>query len=291
MFGYVQKKLGEIMKFVKMQAAGNDFILFNGEEYKNFTEGRDRKTKIAKLCDRHFGIGSDGLMFQEFSNVADIKMNYYNSDGSTAELCGNGIRCFAQFVYDEGIIKKQKFDIETLAGIMKVELFLTDNKVSVNIGKPVFNSEKIPIIVDDEFENERHVEQSINLNERNFGLNVLKVGVPHTVIFEDIKSEMEEYGKKIETHKIFPNGTNVNFVNIIDRKNITLKTWERGVGKTLACGTGACASVIAGIKKNLLNKTVTVKTEGGKLVVSLNEKGEVILTGDVETVFIGEISI
>jgi diaminopimelate epimerase len=280
------------MKFAKMQATGNDFILFQGENYNDFINNKEIEFKIARLCDRHFGIGGDGLMFSLPSSIADIKMNYYNSDGSTAALCGNGIRCFAKFVFEEGIVKKDVFDIETLAGIKRVRLFLSDNKVekvSVNIGRPVFIAKEIPIIIERKKEDNKIKNMNLSVNGQNFDISVLKVGVPHSVIFNSIENEMETIGKEIENDEVFPEGINVNFVNILKRGEVELKTWERGAGRTLACGTGACASVIAGIERKLLDGRVIVKTEGGDLEVLFDGKGEITLIGEAKTVFYGKI--
>jgi len=282
------------MEFMKMQGVGNDFILIDGDDNSDFINNTvNIESRVKKLCDRHFGIGADGLMFSELSEIADIKMNYFNSDGSIAELCGNGIRCFAKFVYETGKINKREFSIETLAGIKNVSLNFLNNvidTVSVNIGQPVFDFERIPVIIDKEQKKEMFA-ICISINEMQYSIYVLKVGGPHTVLFIDGIDDVDinSLGKEIENHKIFPQKTNVNFVKVKNKNSIELYTWERGSGRTLACGTGACASVVVGVKRKILNNTVTVYTNGGQLNVSVKDDG-IYLTGEAKTVFKGFIA-
>lgn len=282
------------MEFVKMQSTGNDFILFKGENNTEFIQSVNFVEGIKKLCNRHLGVGGDGLMFTEASKIADIKMNYYNSDGSLAALCGNGIRSFAKYVFDEKIIQKEEFDIETLAGIKRVKLLLSQNikkNISVNLGQPIFYAEMIPMKSEKGQKKDEIIEKEIDINGHKTKIYILRVGVPHAVVFVDkiIDEDIETIGKQIEHNKLFLEKINVNFVKINNTENVDIFTWERGAGRTLSCGTGACASVVAGKKKKLLNDKVIVKTEGGELDVEINSKNEIFLTGESKTVFRGII--
>ncbi|MDR3259896.1 MAG: diaminopimelate epimerase [Fusobacteriaceae bacterium] len=278
------------MKFWKMSGAGNDFVILNG-----FTEHSNNWNETAKkLCDRHFGVGADGIEFCEKSDIADIRMKYYNSDGSLGEMCGNGIRCFAKFVYDNGIIKKENFSVDTDAGIKYIELIFDDNKnikyVSVDMGKGDFTPSSIPCILGkDGVFNEK-----IEIGGKIIEFSSILMSVPHTVIFvEDIDSyDIDDIGSKLEISKIFPNKTNVNFAYIKDDNTIILKTWERGAGHTLACGTGCCATAVLAKKLGKINENeVKLIVEGGELFIKLDENYQVTMTGTAEKVFEGEIFI
>ncbi len=255
------------MKFDKYQAAGNDFIIVNGLE-----KSKENYNELAlKVCDRHFGIGADGILVCEESSVADIKMLYFNSDGSQGEMCGNGIRSFSKYIYDYGIIKEERISIETLAGIKYISI-KTDNKdniqnIIVDMGYPVFEGVRIPVNIG----KKEILEEEINVNGDTYKFSAVKVGVPHVVIFVDDIDDLNinDIGNTIEHHPIFPEKTNVNFIEIIDRSNINIYTWERGAGRTLGCGTGSCASVVIGNKLDKLDKEVNVNTEGGNLTVDL----------------------
>ena len=274
------------MKFAKMVAAGNDFVLFNGFIYPIENYGQLAK----KVCDRHFSVGADGMMVCEKSEIADIKMVYYNSDGSRGEMCGNGIRCFSKFVYDNKLVKNKTFTVETLAGIKTIWLE-TDEKnevksVKVNMGYPIFEPNKIPVDIN----KEKVVLESINVDGKEIEFSSVLVGVPHTVIFVDDINDIDvnEFGSKIEVHPMFPKKTNVNFIEVVDRKNINIYTWERGAGRTLGCGTGSCASVVMGNMLGKLDDSVNVKTEGGSLEVQLKENYEIFMKGGATTICIGE---
>lgn len=265
------------MEFTKMEAAGNDFVVFDGFKYKI----KDYSELALKACDRHFSVGADGILVCEDSDIADIKMIYYNSDGSRGEMCGNGIRCFSKYVYEKGLIDKKVFTVDTLAGIKTIWLE-TDNEnrvktVKVNMGKPLFGTKNIPVNLD----KGRVIEETMDIDGQKIVFSSLLVGVPHTVIFVDnIKNiDINELGRKIEVHPIFPRKTNVNFIEVVDRDNINIYTWERGAGRTLGCGTGSCASVVIGHVIGKLNNTVHVKTEGGELEVQLEEDFEIFMKG------------
>ncbi|SHJ09200.1 diaminopimelate epimerase [Lutispora thermophila] len=265
------------MEFTKMEAAGNDFVVFNGFKY----EIKDYEKLALKACDRHFSVGADGILVCEGSDIADIKMIYYNSDGSRGEMCGNGIRCFSKYVYEEGLIDKKIFTVDTLAGIKTIWIE-TDNEnkvktVKVNMGKPLFRAKDVPV----DLNKEKIIEETIDICGEKIVFSSLLVGVPHTVIFvDDIRNiDINELGKKIETHCIFPRKTNVNFVEVVDRDKINIYTWERGAGRTLGCGTGSCASVVIGNIIGKLNNVVNVKTEGGELEVQIGEDLEIYMKG------------
>lgn len=266
------------MKFNKYQAAGNDFIIINGLEKQD----EDYKDLALKICDRHFGIGADGLMICKRSNVSDIKMLYYNRDGSQGEMCGNGIRSFAKYIYDHKIVQKKSISIETLAGIKYVYLELDgeDNvkNIKVDMGYPIFEPLKIPV----DIEKNEAFEEELDIDGELYTYSALKVGVPHAVIFvDDIADyDINNLGEKIEKHEIFPQNINVDFVEVIDRDNIEIYTWERGAGRTLGCGTGSCSSVVIGKRSDRLNSSVNVKTEGGNLSIELRDDEKIYMIGD-----------
>ncbi|HSH35001.1 diaminopimelate epimerase [Schnuerera sp.] len=264
------------MEFTKMEAAGNDFVLFNGFKYtiENYEE------LALKSCDRHFSVGGDGILVCEKSDISDIKMIYYNSDGSRGEMCGNGIRCFSKYVYEEGLIHKDFFKVETLAGIKTIWIETDNNRVEsikVDMGKPIFKAMDIPVNLN----KEKVLEEKIRIDGENMVFSAVLVGVPHVVIFvKDIeKIDINRLGQRLEVHPMFPNKTNVNFVKIIDKNKINIYTWERGAGRTLGCGTGSCASVVLGNLLGKLERKVKVKTEGGELEVELGKNDEIYMKG------------
>lgn len=273
--------------FDKMQATGNDFIVLNYLEEKL---EYSYKLLASFLCNRHFGVGADGILIIEKSKIADFKMRIFNNDGSEAQMCGNGIRCFAKYVYEKELITKENFCIETLSGIKNVKLKVegkTVEDILVDMGKPEFNFDKIPVIVlTDEYKNK----ETIKVDDYEF--YPISVGNPHCVCFVDNVDEIniEKIGKKVENYKFFPNRTNVEFVQIIDSNNIKVRVWERGVGKTLACGTGACAAAIVSNKYKSTNSELIVDLLGGKLKV-VYEDNEIKLIGPAEFVFEGKIQI
>lgn len=278
------------IKFTKMQGLGNDFIILDFEEFQKTDKN---VSKIAeKLCDRNFGIGADGLIvINPNTKETDIGWFFYNSDGSLAQMCGNGMRCFARYVYEKGLVNKKKFSVETKAGIIIPEI-IDENTVKVNMGKPILEPEKIPAIV------EHNLNFEILANGKIFKANAISMGNPHCVIFtdNDTKKLALEYGKFVETHKIFPEKTNVEFIKILSREEINLDVWERGCGITLACGTGACASVAAGILNGILNKKVKVNLPGGALMIEWegtpqNPEKDIYMYGRADYSFTGEIEV
>lgn len=273
------------MFFSKMHGLGNDFIVIDVRNNPTL----DYSKLAIKMCNRHLGVGADGLVLVDNSKIADIKMRIINSDGSEAEMCGNGIRCFAKYVFERNIVRKEKFTVETLAGIMEPELILDDlsnvSKVKVNMGTPAFEPEKVPINIDGK--NAFGVE--IDVDGQKYIISSILMGVPHTVLFVDDmnKVDISQLGPKIERHRLFPKKTNVNFVQIIDRSNIIVRTWERGAGATLACGTGSCASVVVSHMNGYTDKKVLVHLVAGKLEIEWKDN-LVYMTGPAEEVFVGE---
>ena len=278
------------IKATKMQGCGNDFIIM---EYEEFLKLDMKISDAAKmLCDRHFGIGADGFIIPNTNTEdADIGWFFFNSDGTTAQMCGNGMRCFAKYVYDREIINKKFFSVKTLAGIIKPEI-LDDGFIRVNMSKPIFDSEKIPFLPN------HNLNYRISVKNMIFEGNAVSMGNPHFVIFvspeDDIMKFAREYGPIIELGAEFPEKTNVEFVKIKSYRKIELAVWERGCGITLACGTGACASVVAGIMNGYLENSVEVKLPGGMVNVVWNGSpnrpdGDVFLSGPAEYVFEAEL--
>lgn len=274
------------MLFSKMHGLGNDFIVID-----NRNNGIKNLEEMAKeLCDRHFGIGADGILIVTDSSLADIKMSIINSDGSIAEMCGNGIRCFCKYVYEKGIVNKRIMEVETLAGIMKAELMLKNSSViniKVNMGIPILDKNLIPYSGDGD-----NLNYMIEANGTSYNASTLLLGVPHTIVYVDRinKNEVIENGMIIENMNIFPKKTNVNFVNVINRSKIEVRTYERGAGYTLACGTGTCASVVASFLLGKTNNSVEAVLFGGQLYIEYID-GEVFMTGPAELVYTGEIEV
>ncbi|WAM33393.1 diaminopimelate epimerase [Caldicellulosiruptor morganii] len=275
------------MLFSKMHGLGNDFIVIDARGKEDI----DYNSLAKRMCHRHIGVGADGLLLVLDSKLADIRMRIINSDGSEAEMCGNGIRCFSKYVFERGIVKKDKFKVETLAGIIEPELILNEyglvEKVKVNMGKPSFKRKDIPMQGDPESD---AINTSIEVDGKEYKITSLLMGVPHTVLFVDDVEKVDIYtlGPKIERHEVFPRKTNVNFVQVIDKNNIKVRTWERGAGATFACGTGSCASVIASNLNGFTEKKVNVHLYFGMLEIEWQDDGTVFMTGPAEEVFVGE---
>ena len=275
------------MKFTKMEGLGNDYVYVNC-----FRETVDNPSEVAKkVSDRHFGIGSDGLILIRPSEVADFRMDMYNADGSQAEMCGNGIRCVAKYVYDYGLTDKTSISIETLAGIKYLDLQVTDGKVSlitVNMGSPELVPDKIPVISD----SKRVVDEPIEVDGTTYKMTCVSMGNPHCIVFvEDTASfPLETVGPLFENHERFPKRVNTEFIQLLDRKTVNMRVWERGSGETLACGTGACASAVACKLNGLTEDEITLHLLGGDLIVRWDqEKNLVYMTGPARVVFDGEI--
>ncbi len=274
----------KVLKFIKMQGAGNNFVVFEDMEVKY----NDLGTLAKKLCDRNFGIGGDGILVVRRSKIADIQMIIINSDGSYAGMCGNGIRCFAKYVFENNMVRKSEFTVETGDGIKVCHLFIEDNKVKavkINMGRESFNPKSIPALGEEEI-----IKKDICANGKRYNITSLLLGVPHTVLLTEDGGFKVEEGAAIETHELFPQGTNVNFCRVVNRGEIKVNTWERGAGPTLACGTGCCSSVVVCNKLNLVDKSVKVIAPGGILTIEITEDG-IMMTGPAENVFKGEIAV
>ena len=264
------------MKFTKMHGLGNDYVYIDCTNKKNIINNPNEFAK--KVSDRHFGVGSDGLILICDSDKADFKMRMFNQDGTEAEMCGNGIRCVGKYVYDYGLTNKKDLSIETLAGLKYLKLNVVDNTVStvtVDMG--------IPIVEDTVIE--------LNILDKSFLVTNVSMGNPHAVTIVDNVDDFDvnKYGKIIESDKHYPEKTNVEFVEVVDKDNIKMRVYERGTGETLACGTGACAAAMACIKNNLTNKKVNVKLLGGTLEIEYKDDNHVYMTGSANTVFNGEL--
>lgn len=275
------------MNFYKMQGAGNDFVFI--EDFDN--KIKDECLLAKKLCDRHFGIGADGLVIVRKSELAHARMVIINADGSRANMCGNAIRCFGKYVYEHKIATGDKFSVETGDGIKEIEIILENENVKyvrVYMGNPSYNGCDIPLN-----NLESLIEKEIAVDDKKYKMTTLLLGVPHTIIFEsDREYNVIQEGSKIEKLDIFGEGSNVNFVKIVDDTHIRVNTWERGAGATLACGTGCSASVVVAKKLGLVNKDkeIFVKAPGGELIIEILGQ-DVYMKGPAEVVFKGELSL
>lgn len=277
-----------VMKFTKMHGAGNDYIYVNG--FEETIKNRNEFSK--KVSDRHFGIGSDGLIVVDPSEVADCKMDMYNADGSQGKMCGNGVRCVAKFVYDNGIVKKEDIAIETLSGIKYIKVTVKDGKVvaaRVNMGKPILRAQEIPT----KFEGDTVVSKKLSIGESAFDVTCVSMGNPHCILYvDDVKSiDLEKIGPDFENHPMFPDRINTEFIHIVSETEFDMRVWERGSGETLACGTGACAAAVASVLNGYCKRNTDIKVNllGGTLTINWTDDGDVYMTGPAETVCTGEI--
>jgi diaminopimelate epimerase len=276
------------MKFTKMHGLGNDFIFFENLDNKEM----DYSKLAIKLCHRQLGIGADGIIAVLPSEIADLRMRIINADGSEANMCGNAIRCFAKYAYERGLVETKTFRIETFAGIIIPEVMTENNEVvavKVNMGKPQLERTAIPMLGD---ENDA-IETTISVGETSIKLTSLLMGVPHTMVYVDDLThiDLERTGRSIEKHPTYPKGTNVNFVQVLSDDRIRVRTWERGAGATLACGTGSCASAVASFLNNHTGRKVAVELQYGQLDIEWTEDGNVFMTGPAEESFSGEINL
>ena len=277
-----------MLQFTKMHGLGNDYVYMDAINQK--IENRSELAKF--VSDRHFGIGSDGLILICPSEKADFRMQMFNQDGSEAEMCGNGIRCVGKFVYDKGLTKKETITVETLAGIKTLVMTAKNGKIEtarVDMGEPILEPEKIPVI-----SNENPVKNlKLEVEDKKFIFTCVSMGNPHAVTFikEDVnKFDICKYGAKLEVNKAFPKKANIEFINVIDDKTLNMRVWERGAGETLACGTGACAVTVSAILKRKTKRVVTVHLLGGDLKIEWNKNdNHVYMTGPATTVFEGKI--
>lgn len=277
------------MKFTKMHGLGNDYVYVNG-----FQEKIENPSEVAKyVSDRHFGIGSDGLILINPSRVADFEMEMYNADGSRGEMCGNGIRCVAKYVYDYGLTDQTQISVETLGGIKYLDLTVQDGKVvlvKVDMGSPILKPECIPIQADGEMV----VNEPIVAGRMEYRMTGVSMGNPHAVVYMDNIQDLniERIGPLFENHERFPKRINTEFVRFVDRHTLEMRVWERGSGETMACGTGACAVAVASVLNGLTEEKVTVRLLGGDLQIEWDqEKNKVYMTGPATTVFDGDIDI
>ncbi|MEM1582471.1 MAG: diaminopimelate epimerase [Candidatus Bathyarchaeia archaeon] len=277
------------LEFWKMHGLGNDYIVIDNRGGKLNDDAISLLAR--KLCRRRFSVGADGLLLLYNSVAADVKMRIFNADGSEAEMCGNGIRCLAKYCYENGIVNKREINVETLAGIKSVWLEIVDGRVrsaTVDMGSPLFERGKIPVVGGGKF-----IDEDIKVDDALFRATCLSVGNPHCVIFvNEVEGfPVEYYGPKIENHSMFPRRINVEFVQVLRKDLLKVRVWERGVGETLACGTGACASVVAGSILGKVDRECTVQLLGGELKIRYAENDRVFMTGPAEKVYSGVIDL
>lgn len=279
------------MKFTKMHGCGNDYIYINGMEE---TVAKEKKPRLVRwMSDRHFGIGGDGVIFINASDQADFEMEMWNADGTRGEMCGNGIRCVAKYVYDKGLTDKKEISIISDEHVKYLELQVEDGKMltaRVNMGKPVFEPEQIPVVMPGSMKNA--VDVPIIVDGKMYHMTCVSMGNPHAVIFVNDVSDLdlEKIGPLFENHELFPKRVNTEFVKVVDKSHVEMRVWERGSGETLACGTGSCATVAACVLNGLTDTTVTVKLLGGELQIEWDREADLIyMTGPASTVFEGEI--
>ena len=274
------------MKFTKWQGIGNDFVIIDG--FKETID--DFASKAIEVCDRHFGIGADGLVIALPSDVADFRMRIFNSNGSEAEMCGNVTRCFARYVYENGLTTKTELTIETLAGIIKPKLIFENGivtSVCVDMGEPRLKRGEIPMVGDPEA---KAVNVPLLVGDSTYSVTCVSMGNPHCIIFvDDVESlDLEKFGRPIEVHPAFPRKTNVEFVQVVDRQTLRMRVWERGAGVTLACGTGACAVMVAAVLNDKSDRRALLKLDGGELLLEWRDDNHIYKTGPAVEVFRGE---
>lgn len=274
------------MKFTKMHGCGNDYVYVNG-----FTEKvADKQKAVVALSDRHFGIGSDGVIFINPSQQADFEMEMYNADGTRAEMCGNGIRCVGKYVYDHGMTDKTSITVESFGKVKYLDLTVENGKVvkvKVNMGKPELTAKDVPVVS----VHEQVIDEEIIVKEKSYRMTCVSMGNPHAVVFMDDVEHLaiEEIGPYFENHERFPNRTNTEFVQVIDDSHVKMRVWERGTGETLACGTGCCATAVACVLNRLTGAHVTVQVLGGEIEIYWDQKENLVyMTGPAVTVFEGE---
>lgn len=274
------------MKFTKMHGCGNDYVYVNG-----FTEKvADKPKAVVVLSDRHFGIGSDGVIFINPSQQADFEMEMYNADGTRAEMCGNGIRCVGKYVYDHGMTDKTSITVESFGKVKYLDLTVENGKVvkvKVNMGKPELTAKDVPVVS----VHEQVIDEEIIVKGKSYRMTCVSMGNPHAVVFMDDVEHLaiEEIGPYFENHERFPNRTNTEFVQVIDDSHVKMRVWERGTGETLACGTGCCATAVACVLNHLTGAHVTVQVLGGEIEIYWDQKENLVyMTGPAVTVFEGE---
>lgn len=280
------------IKFTKLQATGNDFVLIDARNMR-----QDWAKLALDMCHRHFGIGADGIILLLPSSAADFEMRIINSDGSEAQVCGNGLRCFAKYVVDNGLFQGKQLTVSTLAGIKPIQVFISQGKVSrakVNMGTPLFKAEEIPVIVSDKKkyrEGQPILDYPLSVAGYDLSLSFVSMGNPHAVNFLTspvVDFPLSEIGPKVENHKMFPERVNFEIARVLDRKRIEARVWERGAGETLACGSGACAIAVSARLGGYTENEVDIMLPGGNLTIGWDGGGDIYLTGPVDEVFCGE---
>jgi diaminopimelate epimerase len=270
------------LEFTKMHGAGNDFVFVDC-----LKRNIDHLDAIAKrVCDRRFGIGADQLLTIQPSKIADFKMEIYNADGSQVEMCGNGIRCFAKYVYDHGITQKRELEVETLAGIIRPRI--VGELVEVDMGEPILEGRKIPVNAEGEIKN-----RPLMVDGNRYEVTCVSMGNPHCVVYlDDIDSlDLEKLGPKFEHHSFFPKRVNTEFIKVLNRGEVKMRVWERGAGETWACGTGASAVGVAGAITGRTDRETTIHLKGGDLLIEWRDNNRVYMTGGAAEVFHGVIEI
>ncbi len=286
------------MKFTKMHGCGNDYIYVNG--LKEQIDAKRKPELVRRLSDRHFGIGGDGVIFINPGKSACFEMEMYNADGTRAQMCGNGIRCVAKYVYDYGLTDQTSITIESFGQVKNLDLTLgADGKVStvkVTMGMPILTASDIPVVSD----HEQVIDEEIEVDGQRYRMTCVSMGNPHAVVFlKDVREpfdirdfEIDKIGPHFENHARFPERVNTEFVRVLDKNNVQMRVWERGTGETLACGTGCCATVVASVLNGLTDTKVTVKVLGGEILCEWDRARNVVyMTGPAETVFDGEIEL
>ncbi|ACV63135.1 diaminopimelate epimerase [Desulfofarcimen acetoxidans DSM 771] len=277
------------MHFVKVHGLGNDFVVVNA---MTETLPADLPELARRVCHRYFGIGADGLVLLHKSDAADLRMQIINSDGSEPEMCGNAIRCVAKYAYEQNLVKKTKIQVETLAGIKIPELILENGAVKfirVDMGEPILERAEIPM----RGSAGRVLAEDLNVGNETFKVTAVSMGNPHCLIFVDeaVSFPVSLIGPQIEIHEVFPRKTNVEFIEVLNRREVKMKVWERGAGETMACGTGACATVVAAVLNGLTERQVTVHLTGGDLLIEWADNNHVYMTGPAEEVFAGSYKL
>lgn len=279
------------LEFTKMQGCGNDYVYVNG-----FTQKIEQDKKpdvVRRLSDRHFGIGGDGVIFINPSEIADFEMEMWNADGTRSQMCGNGIRCVAKYVFDYGLTDKTSLTIESFGSIKYIDLTVEDDKVSlvrVNMGAPILEAKLVPVVS----EHEQVLDEEIEVEGKTYKMTCVSMGNPHAIVFMDdvANLEIEKVGPYFENHKRFPERTNTEFVRVIDKNTVEMRVWERGTGETLACGTGCCATTVSCILNGFTDNKVTVKVLGGEILCEWDREANLVyMTGPAVTVFDGTVEI
>ena len=285
------ERTGYDMEFTKMHGCGNDYVYIDGAKEKIAPE--DKEAFVRRVSDRHFGVGGDGVIFINPAKEADFEMEMYNADGSRAEMCGNGIRCVAKFVYDKGLTDKTDISVISCGKVKYLHLFLQDGQVDmvrVNMGAPELKAALVPVVC----ERQQAVDETIHVQGLDYKMTCVSMGNPHAVVFMDGVKELdiEQIGPHFENHERLPRRTNTESVEVLDRQTVLMRVWERGTGETLACGTGACATVVACVLNGLTQETVTVKLLGGELKITWDREANLVyMTGPAATVFEGAMDI